>query len=196
MATLRSSNLDLTKLGISIEPVEVRLITSADDPYTWQILPEKEHLFKKHLSKHSIGAYKELCREVGVSFEAVLAPESSNAAEWKLLEERRGARDTSSPKISFTAVISQLKREKLEMATELNKLHDQATKVTELKHLAEEEAARLRSIIQAAEVDKQMLQQEVQNLTGMVEYFRNTIANSVHEVLKRLKLDLSLYTSG
>ena len=80
------------------------------------------------------------------------------------------------------------------MATELNKLHDQATKATELKHLAEEEAARLRLIIQAAEVDKQMLQQEVQNLTGIVEYFRHTIANS--EVLNRLKLDLSLYTSG
>ena len=70
---------------------KVRLITKADDPYTWRILPEKQYLFKKHLSKHSIGAYRELCREVGVSFEAVLAPESSNAAEGKLLEERRGA---------------------------------------------------------------------------------------------------------
>ena len=38
-------------LGISIEPSEVRLITSGDDPYTWTILPGKEHLFKKYLSK-------------------------------------------------------------------------------------------------------------------------------------------------
>ena len=81
----------MTKLGISIEPAEVRLITSANDPYTWQILPEKEYLFKKHLSKHSIGAYRELCRGVGLSFEAVLVPESSNAAEWELLKGR-GAR--------------------------------------------------------------------------------------------------------
>lgn len=80
------------KLAITIEPAEVRLITSADDPYTWQILPEKEHLFKKHLSKHSIGAYRELCRGVGVSFEAVLAPESSNAGEIKPLTERRGVK--------------------------------------------------------------------------------------------------------
>jgi len=71
-------------------PAEVRLITSTDDPYTWQMLPEKEHLFKKHLSKHSIGAYRELCRGVGTSFEAVLAPKSSNAAVGKVLEERRG----------------------------------------------------------------------------------------------------------
>ncbi len=59
------------KLGLSIEPADVRLITNADDPYTWQALPEKQLLFKKQLSKHSIGAYRELCREVGVSFEAV-----------------------------------------------------------------------------------------------------------------------------
>ena len=81
----------MTKLGISIEPAEIRLITSANDPYTWQILPEKQYLFMKHLSKHSVGAYKELCQGVGISFEAVLAPESSDAAEGKLLEERRGA---------------------------------------------------------------------------------------------------------
>jgi len=41
-------SLKVTKLGISIEPAEVRLITSNDDPYTWQKLSEKQHLFKKH----------------------------------------------------------------------------------------------------------------------------------------------------
>ena len=53
--------------------MQVRLITGADDPYAWKVLPEKEHLFKKHLSKHSIGAYVELWREVRVPFEAMLA---------------------------------------------------------------------------------------------------------------------------
>ncbi len=43
----------------------------AEDPYSWQSLPARTHLFKKNLSKHSICAYMELCREVGVSFEAV-----------------------------------------------------------------------------------------------------------------------------
>jgi hypothetical protein len=51
----------------------VRLITGAEDLYTWTVLPQRRHLFKKHLSKHSIGAYKELCREVGKSFETALA---------------------------------------------------------------------------------------------------------------------------
>lgn len=75
-----------TKLGISVEPAEVRLLTSADDPYTWQVLPEKNHLFRKQLSKHSIGAYRELCRGVGVSFEAVLAPGSKIAEGSKPFE--------------------------------------------------------------------------------------------------------------
>jgi hypothetical protein len=46
-------------------------MTNEDDPYSWKYLPTRGHLFKKSLSKHSIGAYVELCREVGISFEAV-----------------------------------------------------------------------------------------------------------------------------
>jgi hypothetical protein len=76
-----------TKLGISIEPAEVRLIPSANDPYIWRILPEKQHLFKKHLSKHSIGKDGELYREVGMIFEAILATDARNALERKSLEE-------------------------------------------------------------------------------------------------------------
>jgi len=65
-----------------------------------------------------------------------------------------------------------------------------------LQALAEEEATRLKLIIQAAEMDKQTLQQEVQNLTGIVEYLRNTTVKSVDEFLNRLKLDLNLFTDG
>ena len=68
---LDTNNTTESKLGISIDPSEVRLIPRAEDPYSWQSLPTRTHLFEKNLSKHSIGAYMELCREVGVSFEAV-----------------------------------------------------------------------------------------------------------------------------
>ncbi len=78
----------MAKLGISIEPAEVRLITSGDDPYTWRVLLEKQHLFIKYLSKHSIGAYRELYRGVSILFEAILSYNSSNAAERKPLGER------------------------------------------------------------------------------------------------------------
>ena len=46
----------------------------------------------KYLSKHSIGAYRELYRGVGISFKAILVPESSNAAEKKVFKDRRGAK--------------------------------------------------------------------------------------------------------
>jgi len=69
------------KLGITIEPGEVRLITTADDLYAWRSLPEKIYLFNKQMSKHSVGAYRELCREVGVSFEAVLTPTSDHVVQ-------------------------------------------------------------------------------------------------------------------
>jgi hypothetical protein len=36
---------------------------------------KREHLFTKQLSKHSIGAYMELCREVGTSIEAIRHPD-------------------------------------------------------------------------------------------------------------------------
>ena len=91
-------------------------------------------------------------------------------------------------------MIEQLKSEKLELTTELKKLHDYAIKATELQALAEEEATRLKLTIQAAEMDKQILQQEVQSLTGVIECLRNTTAKSVDEFLHRLKLDLSFFT--
>ncbi|KAI9731297.1 MAG: hypothetical protein M1834_005200 [Cirrosporium novae-zelandiae] len=66
------------RLGLTVPPSEVRLIPRPDDPYAWAVLPEKMYLFKQHMSKHSIGAYKTLYHEVGVSFEAVPADASKS----------------------------------------------------------------------------------------------------------------------
>lgn len=60
-------------IGIQVKPSEVRLRSSNEDSkYGWQIDdPSLEPLFEKHLSKHSVGAYMQLCREVGQSFYAI-----------------------------------------------------------------------------------------------------------------------------
>lgn len=60
-------------LGIQVKPSEVRLRPSEDDlKYAWKVDdPSLEPLFEKHLSKHSVGAYMQLYREVGQSFHAV-----------------------------------------------------------------------------------------------------------------------------
>ena len=91
-------------------------------------------------------------------------------------------------------MIERLKLEKLTLAAEMNNSRDQAIKATELKESAEEETNRLKFLIQAAERDKQILQQDVQNLTGAVEASRTTTVKSVNKFLHKLKLDLNLYT--
>jgi len=93
-------------------------------------------------------------------------------------------------------VIEQLMAEKLKMASDLELLNVEAEKATELRELAEEEANRLQLAIQAAEIDKQMLRQTVQNLAGVVELLRITTVKSVDEFLNRLKLDLNCITNG
>lgn len=45
-----------------ISPADVRTCPRVGDGYKWKIYqPEKQYLFSKPLSKHSIGAYMELC---------------------------------------------------------------------------------------------------------------------------------------
>lgn len=63
-----------TELGLVVELAHVHLRPNAKDKHTWAALLSTEHLFAKQLSKHSIGAFMELCREVGESFEAVAHP--------------------------------------------------------------------------------------------------------------------------
>ncbi len=89
-----------------------------------------------------------------------------------------------------------MKSDKLELTAELNKSNDQAIRAIELQALAEEEANQLKLTIQAAEMDKQALQQEVQNLTGVIECLRHTTVKSVDKFLNRLKLDLNLFIGG
>jgi len=93
-------------------------------------------------------------------------------------------------------VIEQLNSDKLKMASDLESLNGEVKNATELKEMAEEEANRLRLAIQEAEMDKQMLQQTVQNLAGVVELLRATTVKSVDEFLNRLKLDLNCITVG
>src|SRR6516162_538187 len=113
--------------------MHVRLITSADDPYIWKVLPGKEHLFKKHLSKHSIGAYMELCREVGVSFEAVPASKPNKCSQ----VEAQQSQESLEVKVSFTARIDELEADNAKLSNELNQWRDQAA-------YAKEEVNRLR----------------------------------------------------
>ena len=60
------------------------------------------------MSKHSIGAYMELWREVGVSFEAILAAESGVISQ-------RESQESSDAKVSFAVRIEGLQTENTEL---------------------------------------------------------------------------------
>ncbi|KFY29176.1 hypothetical protein V491_00152 [Pseudogymnoascus sp. VKM F-3775] len=71
-----------SQLGLTILPADVKLITKPEDVYQWSILtPVRAPLFNKQLSKHSTGAYIDLCNGVGVHFKAV---QGQGAADYEL----------------------------------------------------------------------------------------------------------------
>jgi TolA-binding protein len=113
--------------------VQVRLITTRDDPYSWKVLPGREHLFAKQMSKHSIGAYMELFREVGASFEAVLATA-------KATDRDQG----SDGRATFSGTIAELERHKSSLMQELCQSESRAER-------AEREIDRLKTEILALE---------------------------------------------
>ena len=51
--------------------MEVRLQPKAEDPYKWQVLPHKAHLFEKNLSKLSTRVYMQITDGIGEFFEAI-----------------------------------------------------------------------------------------------------------------------------
>ncbi|KAL9948567.1 hypothetical protein ACHAO5_001667 [Verticillium nonalfalfae] len=105
-----------TRLGIILDPSHVRLQTSREDAYAWQVLPEKQYLFEKNLSNHSIRAYKELCDCVGVSFEAVLKTQAPAYPGQQLLSA------APSEPLSFTSRINELEVQNAYMSQQLQLL--------------------------------------------------------------------------
>lgn len=74
----------------------------------------------------------------------------------------------------------------------MDQLNGQVREAKEARIKIEETTSELKSTLQATEKDKQFLQQEVQALTGTLNFFRQTTCKSVDEFLNRLKLELDL----
>ncbi|KFY68139.1 hypothetical protein V496_01259 [Pseudogymnoascus sp. VKM F-4515 (FW-2607)] len=153
-----------TKLGITVDPLEIRLITREQDPYSWQYLPAASHLFQKNLSNHSIGAYMELHREIGSSFEAV-------AKEHMFLTR---------PAANFMDKIIQIEEENLKLVVELNKCKVSAAIDLTKKQEAEEVAKQVTTILHTVNIENQCLKEENQKWISVAEDFR---AKSAHSYL-------------
>ncbi|KFZ14909.1 hypothetical protein V502_05856 [Pseudogymnoascus sp. VKM F-4520 (FW-2644)] len=165
-----------TKLGITVDPLEIRLITCEQDPYSWQYLPAASHLFQKNLSNHSIGAYMELYREFGSSFEAV--------AKEHIFLTRLAA--------NFTDKITQLEAENLRLVIELNKCKNTAAIESTKKQEAEEVAKQVKTMLHTVDLENQSLKKDNQKWLSLVEDLRAKSAQSyliVDEACHRHALD-------
>lgn len=100
------------------------------------------------------------------------------------------------PETSFTARIEQLQSENRRLTTELDTAKGQAIEEIGLKEVAAAETSRWKAITQAAEMAKQIRQQEAQKLQDMLDFLRQTTSKSVVELPNRLKSDLGLPTGG
>ena len=206
--TNKLTRIAAAKLGISVRPEDVRLITSPDDPYTWQVLPEKRHLFTKHLSKHSTGAYRELSRGVGISFEAVLL---AKAPPCKVTERYRHQCDevcclklmtmnsltiyqgNSTLDVSFTEVIARLEVDKENLEAELRIARDRESEAVKDKQQAEATVAQLILDSQGIKEEKQALSQQVREMTRIIEHLRNATLKSVDQIVNSFKFDLGSF---
>ncbi|KAG9230080.1 hypothetical protein BJ875DRAFT_385931 [Amylocarpus encephaloides] len=153
------------RLGITIDPSQVRLKTSPDDVYVWERLSEKEHLFSKNISDHLIGALKELYQEVGLSIEAVVKN--------KLREHTTGSVPITvhCPKggVSFSSRIHELQT-RLEMQTsELEQWQQRAQSEVEMRRQTELKINELQINIQEAQKDRERLGVDVQEWRLLAE---------------------------
>jgi len=169
-------------LGILIESSQVRLITNGEDLYTWAVLPEKKHLFAKNISSHSVGAYRELCEGIGITFEALPATTTRKCfADNSLAKVSSTNLCDPESQVSFSAKIAELQREVIRLTLELSQWREQADSALELKQHAEEELKELTRT-------NGRLQQDAQKQATIAQYFRHSNCKYVQGVNKILPL--------
>ena len=173
--------------------MEVRLITGSDEPYRWSYLPEKAHLFQKHLSKHTLGAYVELFDEVGRTFEA-MAVSYGKASEASPRPEVVAA--------SFTTKIERLEHrcavleaDRVRLIEERRHWEAQATENCQLKSNAEHELMISKADLESARAIIRDLRQQIEASSSMAEESEKQRASSVQELDKVLRVVKSIRSS-
>ncbi|KAJ5660892.1 uncharacterized protein N7484_000264 [Penicillium longicatenatum] len=141
-------------IGIKVKPSEVRLKKEDDLDYMWQIDdPSLEHLFQKHLSKHSVGAYMQLQREVGKTFRAI-RPEREVKRQIEL------------------ELIASLQAKNLNLTERLRSAENEASYHEASARDAQKEIGNQRSIIQEATMTIDRQQQEISNWIALSEWYQ------------------------
>jgi hypothetical protein len=154
----------------------VRLITTPQDPYKWAFVPEKRHLFQKHMSKHCIRAYEEIY--IGIddeAFEAIPADESNGRCRASTTtaeatpEKSSNSEVQTKPVPSFTAKIDELTSQNIRLMAELEQWRPAASQ-------AETSNRELEANLKAAQLHANAIQQENERMKEACR--RNSLAAS------------------
>lgn len=70
-ATVNWLKLLVERLGVKVEPQDVRLQPSEDSCYAWSVMPGKEYLLDTNLGRGCTGLYQEIQQHLGSTIEAV-----------------------------------------------------------------------------------------------------------------------------
>ncbi|KAI0977481.1 hypothetical protein F4678DRAFT_413214 [Xylaria arbuscula] len=137
------------------------------------MLPEMQHLFSKNLSDHSIGAYRELCDNVGVAFEAVRSVPGSP----QTFPGQRTLNSAHPEPRSFTSQISELQARNDHLAEELRHVTLQLDAEVQLRLSIDEQ-------LKLAYERSEFLQKELEAAARGETYFRNMALKYSHGISK------------
>ncbi|KAH8430117.1 uncharacterized protein LDX57_007795 [Aspergillus melleus] len=113
------------RLGLRIDPNEVRLQPAPQDGYVWSVTDSKAHLLETPLSNGTVGLYEEICRALGHSLEAVRPAVLQADHDDLELNENTENEPTPTPEDdSFTATIQRLEQENQHFDDENERLRD------------------------------------------------------------------------
>jgi hypothetical protein len=181
-----NSPLTESELDLQIDPLQVRLIPSSDDPYTWSYDPEVKHLFEKQISKHTLGAYQELCRWVGTRFKAIpsgatgVTGVSGHLAEVAKMEELEQSYMVLEQSYG---VLEQryrvLEQEHSRISEESENRRAQAEESLRLRLSAEDELSDVRGELSSASTVNQDLHQQLEALQSTIKTLEERSANSL-----------------
>lgn len=197
---IRADLCAATRLGIAVQPAEVRLKPSPDSAYRWMIVQGKEHLlahlFSKSISEHSVSAYKELCAGVGKVFEAVAPTEEiSDAIQ---TAEGFGRFESCLPKgvdMSFSAQIARLE--------EYNyRLNDEAEEVKRQLSIEAQRRQEAETMVEQLRQANHCLQEKYDKASSVAESYVRVLQkqfeglSAVMPVLEEMKQTVSTCSSG
>ncbi|CAG8902310.1 unnamed protein product [Penicillium egyptiacum] len=174
------------ELGLKVHPSHVRLKSINDDtPYTWKILDQGLlPLFQRHLSKHSIGSYKQLCSEIGKTFHVI-----GKHGAGKIIESPCHSDIQGIDRVQSQSPDILLRTERSQIVYELEEAKRNTIAEEKKRMLAETKVQYLMKRLEEAQNTIQYHQEEIQQWKVIAEYYQSSVSrcsNSLQEVITLL----------